>query len=165
MVALRFGRLDVQITPGEGGGAQVTLVGRLDDTSLLGELAGQIPAGAVVIDCGGITFVNSYGIREWVRLLRALEDRGPITLAAVADALMTQMNLLPEIARRVRIASFHAQYVCPACGAEAVPLVDAVANAADLAELRMPPVACPECGAEMELGDFPERYLNIFSPP
>jgi hypothetical protein len=23
---------------------------------------------------------------------------------------------------------------------------------------------CPECGAAMELGDFPERYLGLFCP-
>ena len=167
MVALRIGRLDVQIAdpPGGGEGAHVTLAGRLDDVSLLGALAGQIPHGAVMIDCGGITFVNSYGIREWVRLLRGLEGHGPITLVSVADPLMTQMNLIPEFARRVQIRSFHAQYICPACGAEAVPLVDAIAHAAELAVLRMPPASCPECGAEMELADFPERYLNIYCPP
>jgi predicted RNA-binding Zn-ribbon protein involved in translation (DUF1610 family) len=167
VTTLRFGRLEVQIAPAPGGagaGARVVLAGRLDDSSLLGELAGQVPPGDVVIECGGITFVNSYGIREWVRLLRALEDRGAITLVAVAESLMAQMNLIPEFARRVQIASFHAQYVCPACGAEAVPVVDAVAHAAELAALRMPPVPCPECGAQMELADFPERYLNIFSP-
>lgn len=164
MTALRFGRLDVQITDPGGGGVHVELSGRLDDTSLLGELAGQIPPGPVVIDCSGVTFVNSYGMREWVRLMRALEGRGPITLSGVADSLMTQMNLLPELAHRVRVVSFHAQYVCPGCGAEAVPLIDVAAHAVELAALRMPPVACPECGAAMEVADFPERYLSIFHP-
>jgi len=160
MAALRFGRLLVKIE-----GARVTLAGRLDDSSLLGGLAAEIPRGDVVIDCGGITFVNSYGMREWVRLLRALEGHGAITLECVADALMTQMNLIPEFARRAKVTSFHAQYVCPACGAEAVPLVDVAAHASELAALRMPTSPCPECGAAMELADFPERYLNIFAPP
>jgi hypothetical protein len=55
--------------------------------------------------------------------------------------------------------------VCPACGAEGSPLVDAIAHAAALRALIAPPVACAECGAAMELGDFPERYLSIFKSP
>ena len=41
-------------------------------------------------------------------------------------------------------------------------MVDAVAHAAVLAPLHAPRLPCPECGAAMELGDFPERYLMLF---
>jgi hypothetical protein len=102
-------------------------------------------------------------MREWIKLVRALRDRGtPATLERVADVMMTQMNMIPEFSTSVQIVSFHAQYVCPACGAEVAPLVDAVANAAELRQLRAPRLPCPECQAQMELGDFPERYLSIF---
>jgi hypothetical protein len=103
-------------------------------------------------------------MREWVRLMRALDGRG-LTLEHVAEPLMAQMNLLPELAKRLRITSFHAHYTCPACGAQAVPLVDAVAHAVELAALQAPLLPCPECGQPMELADFPERYLSLFSPP
>jgi predicted RNA-binding Zn-ribbon protein involved in translation (DUF1610 family) len=97
-------------------------------------------------------------MREWIRLVRALHQRGGrVLLERVADVLMTQINMIQEFRDTVQIRSFHAQYVCPACGAEAAPLVDAVANAEALRELRPPRLPCPECGAEMELGDFPER--------
>jgi hypothetical protein len=158
MTSLRIGRLEAQVT-----GARAVLVGRLDDMAQLGELAARLPPGDVVIDTAGVTFVNSIGMREWVRLLRALRDRGAVTLEAVCDVLMVQMNLLAEFHRgAVQIASFHAGYLCPACGGEATPLVDAVANAAALHQMRAPPMPCPECGAAMELADFPERYLSIF---
>ena len=155
---LRLGRLEVRIT-----GARAALAGRMDDASPLTEIAAALPPGDVVIECGGVTFVNSFGTREWLRLLRALSERGTVTLERVADALMTQMNLIPEFAERARITSFHAQYLCPACGAHAAPLIDAVAHAAQLAAMRMPPVTCRECGAAMESADFPERYLCLFS--
>jgi hypothetical protein len=156
---LQLGRLEARID-----GSRVALAGRLDDASPLGEIVPLLPPGDVVFDCGGITFVNSYGMREWTRLVRALSGRGVLTLERVADPLMAQMNLIPDFATRVRITSFHAQYVCPACGAEAVPLIDAVAHAADLAAMRVPTFPCEECFAEMELADFPERYLGLFCP-
>jgi predicted RNA-binding Zn-ribbon protein involved in translation (DUF1610 family) len=154
---MKLGRLDVTID-----GSRVTLAGRIDDSSPIGELASQLPAGPVTIDTSGVTFVNSIGMREWMRLVRALRDRGPVTLERVADVLIAQMNIIPDLASGVRVVSFHAQYVCPACGAEAAPLVDAIAHAAELAQLRAPRLPCPECGAAMELGDFPERYLTVF---
>ena len=158
--SLRLGRLDIAIA-----GSRVTLSGRMDETSRLEELVPHLPPGDLVFDCEAITFVNSFGMREWVRFVRVISGRVSMTLERVADTLMTQMNLIPELAHRLRITSFHAQYVCPACGADAMPLIDAIAHAAELVQLRAPPVPCPECGATMELGDFPERYLGLFCPP
>jgi hypothetical protein len=143
-------RLDVQVA-----GNRVTLAGRIDDTTALAALPAQLAAGDVVIDTEGVTFVNSIGMREWIRLLRAL--RGRVRLDRVADVLMTQMNLIAELEGAVAISSFHAQYVCPSCGHEGTPLVDAGTGLA-----AMPALPCPECGSAMELADFPERYLMIF---
>jgi len=146
-------RLDVQVA-----GNRVTLAGRIDDTASLAELPGRVPAGEIVIDTEGVTFVNSIGMREWIRLLRALRDSGrKVRLERVADVLMTQMNLIAELAGAVAISSFHAQYVCPACGAETQPVVEVTGSLTV-----MPALPCPECGSAMELGDFPERYLTIF---
>ncbi|MBA2538284.1 MAG: hypothetical protein H0V17_01505 [Deltaproteobacteria bacterium] len=153
---MKLGRLDVEIA-----GERLTLTGRIDDASPLGELVSQLPAN-VVIDTSGVTFVNSIGMREWIRLLRGLRERGTVTLERVADVLITQMNLIPDLGNNVRIASFHAQYACNACGAEVAPLIDAVAHAEQLQRLKAPPMPCPECQGQMELADFPERYLTLF---
>ncbi len=146
-------RLDVKID-----GNSVVMTGRIDEGAALGELVARLPAGDVVIDTGGVTFINSIGMREWMRLVRALRARGRVVLERVADVLMTQLNMFSEMATSVTVTSFHAPYVCPACGAEASPLVDAQL----VQGLEAPRLPCPECGAAMELGDFPERYLSIF---
>jgi hypothetical protein len=159
MSSFRTGRLDVQLS-----GARAVLAGRIDDSCQLGELADKLPPGDVVIDTAGVTFVNSIGMREWGRFVRALRDRGTVTLEAVSDVLMAQMNLITEFLGAVRITSFHAGYVCPACGYEASLLIDAIAHAAELRQLQAPAPPCPECAAAMELADFPERYLSIFRP-
>lgn len=158
MTSHRIGRLDLQVT-----GARAVLAGRLDDMAQLGDLAAELPPGPVTIDTAGVTFVNSIGMREWVRLLRTLRGRGEVTLEAVSDVLIVQMNMLAEFhGGALRIASFHAGYLCPACGREAAPLIDAIAHADLLRQMRAPPMPCPECGKAMELADFPERYLTVF---
>src|SRR5271169_2776642 len=128
MIALQFGRLDVKLIPGPP--TRVTMTGRIDDTSPIAELFSQIAPGEVVFDTNSVTFVNSFGMREWTRLLRSIHARGDkIWLEGVADVLMTHMNLIPEFKHAATIVSFHAQYVCSKCGHEATPLIDATANA------------------------------------
>jgi len=156
--SMRLGRLEVEID-----NTTVTMFGRIDDASPLGELLAKIGRGAVTIDTDGVSFVNSIGMREWIRLMRALRERGDtIVLARVADVLMAQMNMISELRDKVRIASFHAQYVCASCGAESAPVIDATEHAASLAQLVAPKLPCPECGHPMDLADFPERYLLMF---
>lgn len=159
MTTVRVGRLEVGIDVG-----QLTLVGRLDDSAALGGLVGQVlSAGPVTLETSGVTFVNSVGMREWIRFLRALRERGTaVILERVADVLMTQMNLIAELQGIVQINSFHAQYVCSRCGAESAPVIDAVANAEALQAMQAPRVPCAECPGQMELADFTERYLTIF---
>lgn len=156
--SMRLGRLDVEIN-----GGKVTLFGRIDDASPVSTVLEHIAPGAVTIDTDGVSFVNSIGMREWIRLLRGLEGRGDqVTLTNTADVLMAQMNMISEVKGKVRIASFHAPYVCPNCGAESSPLVDVGTYGADLAKLIAPKLPCPECKHPMDLGDFPERFLLIF---
>ena len=156
-MSTRNSRLDMRID-----GARVVLAGRIDDSCSFEQLVTQLPAGGITIDTSGVTFVNSIGMREWMRLVGAMRERGPVVLERVADVLMTQMNLIPEFATSVRITSFHAQYVCNACGAESAPIVDAVAHGDTLRALKAPKLPCAECNSPMDLGDFPERYLSIF---
>ena len=154
---MMIGRLDAEIS-----GARLVLAGRIDDSAgALGDMVGHLPAGDVVIDTSGVTFVNSIGMREWMRLTRSLRERGKVTFERVADVLMTQMNLIPEF-KRVEVASFHAQYLCPSCGNEATPLIDVATYGAELRAMKAPKLPCPECGSAMDLGDFPERYLSLF---
>ena len=153
----RNSRLDLRVD-----GARLTLTGRIDDSASLEPLAAQLPVGGVTIDTSAVTFINSVGMREWLRLIRVLRERGQVTLERVADVLMTQMNLIPEFQTSVQISSFHAQYVCPSCGHESAPLVDVATHAKLLQTMKAPKLPCPECSAQMDLGDFPERYLSIF---
>ena len=160
MSKFRLGRLDVEVN-----GARAVLAGRIDDTCQLEQLATQLPPGDVVIHTAGVSFMNSIGTREWMRLIRRLRSRGTITLEAVSEVLMVQMNMFSAFGQSVQIVSFHASYLCPACGCEASLLVDAAAYAEAEHPQGLPMPRCPECQAAMELSDFPERYLSIFRDP
>ncbi len=155
---LRLGRLDIEID-----NTKVTLFGRIDDAAPISELVDKVGRGEVTIDTDGVSFVNSIGMREWIRLIRGLRERGDVVvLERVADVLMAQLNMISESRTSVRIASFHAQYVCSGCGAESAPVIQVAEHAATLAKMVAPRLPCPECNHPMDLADFPERYLLIF---
>ncbi|HEY4179256.1 MAG TPA: hypothetical protein VGM90_20575 [Kofleriaceae bacterium] len=155
---MQVGRLDIQIQ-----GANAWFSGRLDEAAngFPEQVAAALPAGDTQIDLAGVAFVNSIGLRDWVQLIRYLRQRGTVTLWRIPERLMAQMNLLPELHGATYIGSFHAPYICPSCGAEAEPLIDAIANGPWLRQMQAPRVPCSECGSAMELAEFPERYLSV----
>jgi len=153
---VKIGRLDAEVH-----GARLVLAGRIDDAAgALGELIGHLPAGDVVIDTSGVTFVKLDRMREWMRLVRALRGRGGHVRARRRRADDPDEPDPGVQGRRDRIV--HAQYVCPSCGNEATPLLDVATHGAQLRQMTAPKLPCPECGSAMDLGDFPERYLSLF---
>jgi hypothetical protein len=154
-------RLDVVMT-GNPTLRRLTLAGRIDDSAPLVGLVDQVRADDVVIDTGGVVFINSIGVREWMRFLRGLAATGSrIRLENVAEVIVTQMNLIPDLRIGATVASVQAPYACDKCGAELGALVDVVRHADELRAMRPPTYTCPECGGVMRLADYPDRYFSF----
>jgi eukaryotic-like serine/threonine-protein kinase len=152
-------RMQVQGTAGE-----LTLSGSIDETAGLHELLSQARDGRLVLDLGGITFINSLGVRDWIRFQSAATQQGiALELRRVAEVIVHQLNMIIATRGTAKVTSFFAPYACDACGREESLLVDAVASGPQLAQLQPPPMTCPECGAQMAFNDFPERYFSFLT--
>jgi anti-anti-sigma regulatory factor len=155
------GRLQIADTPD----GQVALAGAIDETSALLELLAHARQGQLVLDLAGVTFINSLGVRDWIRMQSEATRAGiQIELRQVSEPIIHQLNMIIATRGTARITSFFAPYACDACGREESLLVDAVANAANLVQLVPPVMHCPECGAQMAFNDFPERYFSFLVP-
>lgn len=151
----------MQVQPGDG---MLLLSGAIDETAGLMGLLGQARNGRLVLDLGGITFINSLGVRDWIRMQSAATQQGiQIELRRVAEVLIHQLNMIIATRGTARVTSFFAPYACDTCGREESLLIDAVASAAQLVQLQPPPMHCPECGAQMAFNDFPERYFSFLT--
>jgi anti-anti-sigma regulatory factor len=151
----------LQVQPGQG---QLVLSGAIDETAGLMDLLGRAENGSLALDLAGVTFINSLGVRDWIRMQAQATQRGvKIELRRVAEVLIHQLNMIIATRGTARVTSFFAPYACDRCGREESLVVDAVANADKLAQLHAPPMTCPECGGAMAFNDFPERYFSFLS--
>ena len=143
-------------------GDQLLLAGAIDETSDLLGLLDRAASGQLVLDLAGVTFINSLGVRDWIRLqAQAQARRIAIELRRVAEPIIHQLNMIIATRGSSRVVSFFAPYACDACGREDSLLVDAIANDAGLRRMQPPAMTCPECGAQMAFNDFPERYFSF----
>lgn len=134
----------------------VELYGIVDERADFAELASQL-SGAVVLELGAITRINSVGVREWIRFVSDLPEVTELTLSHCSPAIVNQLNMIANFHGRGRIRSFYAPYVCADCNHEADRLIDVEADRPGSTTLA--PERCPRCDGEMSLDDLPERYL------
>jgi anti-anti-sigma regulatory factor len=146
-------------------GDHLALSGAIDEHAGLDQLLGRAQSGRLALDLAGITFINSLGVRDWIRLQAAATKQGiQLELRRVAEVIIHQLNMIIATRGTSHVTSFFAPYACDACGREESLLVDAVAHGAALAQMQPPAMTCPECAAQMAFNDFPERYFSFLTP-
>ena len=111
----------------------------------------------IVFDLRGVRRINSCGVREWIRLIDALQttSRG-LVLERCSVPFVTQMNMIVNFIGGARVRSFYAPYLCVHCGAECVELCEVPAEGACALSDSVP---CPTCGLATEFDDIRESYL------
>jgi hypothetical protein len=142
-------------------GDKVALEGAIDDKADVLGLMAHARAGRLVLDLGGIRFINSLGVREWIRLQQAAAAaQVNIELHRVAVVIVHQLNIVPAT-RGATISSFFAPYVCEECDAEHDMVLDLRLHAKALDDNEPPPMSCPECRRPMQMRDPPEIYFTF----
>ncbi len=143
-------------------GDALLIGGAIDEAAALHEMVGRATGGRLVLDLAAVTFINSLGVRDWIRMQAAAQQAGlAVELRRVAEPLVHQLNMIIATRGNAMVASFFAPYACDACGREESLLIDAIANGPALAALQPPAMGCPGCGAPMAFNDFPERYFSF----
>ena len=151
------GRLRIETrAPGE-----LALFGVIDEHARLLEV---FPSEhrRLVLDLGKITFINSLGVRDWIRFLgRAAQDHVRLELVRVSEPLVQQFNMIVATRTGASVRSFFAPFACDACGLEDSICIEVEPNLLALRALQPPQISCPTCQAPMAFNDFPERYFSF----
>jgi len=145
-------------------GDALALAGAIDETAALPGLLARAAGGRLALDLAGITFINSLGVRDWIRMQAAAQQAGiAVELQRVSEPIVHQLNMIVATRGAARVTSFFAPYACDRCGREESLLIDAIAHREGLIRLDPPAMQCPECAAQMAFNDFPERYFSFLS--
>jgi anti-anti-sigma regulatory factor len=117
-------------------------------------------APRMVIDLAAVERVNSYGVREWINVMRVLAQRNvAVRLEPVSVVMVRQMNMIPQVRGGATVGAVLAPYFCTACDDERSVLL--------ASDLRAAPESapCPTCGAAMELDDVADAYFAFRREP
>jgi CheY-like chemotaxis protein len=139
---------------------RVVIKGDITEASGLASLA-PLLVGRVDFDLAQVGYINSLGVRDWIRFLRSVNSQG-YELHACSVPFVLQASMIPPMIGRGVVVSFFAPYYCERCDHHEDKLLQ---SAAILAAGYEPPVLpCPSCSGTMELDDIPERYLAFLRP-
>ena len=144
----------------EVNGNHVALAGSIDENADLVRLLDHERDGALILDLGGVRFINSIGMRQWIRMQQAAATANiRIELRRLAEPLVHQLNIMPAARGVSMVTSFYGPYECDECDQEHLILLDVRSHGTDIARKQAPAMNCPDCGRAMHFADPPDLYF------
>src|SRR5690348_6840191 len=91
----------------------VLLYGDITEAVSFGELV-QL-RGRVLLDLAGVRRINSFGVRELLNFLEALAPRCTLEGERCSSAVVMQLNMLPELSKKLQVRSVLVPMECTRC--------------------------------------------------
>ncbi len=114
-------------------------------------------------DLADIKFINSIGVKKWVRFFSQLTQKGVIVMfERCSEPVVEQLNAISNFSCGARVESVSLPYFCKDCRNEYV----GYANVSDMKYMLLskiaPPMACPQCKSTHTVFDeFIDEYLEF----
>jgi hypothetical protein len=139
--------------------AVVRVTGTIDEHfANLGDVG---DATAAVLDLSGITFMTSFGVARWMKVMATLPaSMRTIYLVYCPPIFVDTLNMVLNFGGRAKIISVLAPYACSKCGAETNETIDVAGAMAQLVDGQVPNKTCKSCGAALVLDVIPESYFS-----
>lgn len=136
--------------------AFVRLYGIIDETFDGSQLAEAAHGSDVILNLKGVTRITSFGVREWVNAIAALNEQASrVALVEVTDVLVGQLNSIANFAGGSSVVSVQAPFYCESCGWDTTVSI----KVANWQEEASQSIACRSCGAAMEFDDDVEVFF------
>jgi hypothetical protein len=142
----------------------VRISGRLTE-AWKGTLVAKKLEGDVVLDLGAVERITSFGVREWLQMLKEAEPRlGSLHFARCAEPVVNQVSMIRAFTGGAQIVSFWAPYRCDPCGIAFERLIDCEDDAEAISAGRAPEARCPRCGGAGSFDDDAHTYFGFAAP-
>jgi serine/threonine protein kinase len=118
----------------------------------------------IVFDFDRVTRITSLGVREWLKLIRTLDQVRYYCFIRCHSNAMMQFNFVEGFAGRGEVLSVFAPYTCPQCGDGLEILMDVQREKEKIALNALPSLHCSRCRVDAELEEI-EYFDFINSSP
>lgn len=141
-------------------GRIIHLTGVIDETVDFEKLLGAPSAAEMVVNCSGISRMNSVGVKAWVTYFEKAQRKGAkLVLQECSPIIVEQLNAIMNFACGGKIESVQLGFTCSSCSHAftALAKIDVLkANGTEIEDRK-----CPKCGGDASFDDFPEEYFRF----
>jgi hypothetical protein len=135
----------------EGGWERLLFTGPLNEDAKTVVMSLLDTAGPrCILDMGGVTFINSIGVRDWSYFLKQLKPNRELAYDNVPDDVVRSMNLMTNLQGNLPVRSVIRDYICPHCNHEQHERFEAGKDYTPGSVPTTAPRACAQCGNESE---------------
>ncbi len=157
--APRGGAMEVGVSERDGI-MTVTLTGKMDEKFNGAELGRKLK-GLVLFDLAGVHRVTSFGVREWLTMLKETSGVDGMYLSRCSEGISNQLSTIKAFAGDASVVSFFAPYRCEHCSTSFNAMIDTEFDNVSLSKNVPPEVGCPRCA--METRGLDEDPLTFFA--
>ena len=142
--------------------------GPISETSIFPEFSLQ-NISEITLDFGDVTYVNSAGVRVWVKWMWKFEKEKEslkFSIERCSPRIVRQIHAIQNfVPKSTSINSFLIPYDCSSCSHVVEKLfvteTPAQKNLDSLKQMLSASMQCPKCSAQMELDAIPDDYLSL----
>ncbi len=144
----------------EGARMVLELKGNIDEDANFAppDIAG---AGVVVLDLEGVSAINSVGIREWIKWVKALPGSTQLSVRKCPKIIVDQINMVAGfLPANAKVESFYVPYYSDSSGSEKMILFE---NGKEFkeGEIHAPPDVKDDAGELMEMDVIEAKYFKF----
>lgn len=145
----------------DGGIVCLKFSGTIDEAFEGKKLAATIKAKTLVLDLADIKKISSFGIREWVDFVKAVDSHvEEIVLIECAPKVVDQLNMVGNFAGKGRVFSFYAPFRCDYCDNDARVLFQLDRDWDVIKSMKPAERACDKCGEPQYFDEDPTTYFS-----
>lgn len=138
----------------------VRLVGRIDETFDGIRVAARIKSKRVVLNCGGISLITSFGIRGWNDFIKEFERRkSELFYVECSSAFINELNQVVSFGGYGHVVSGYAPYSCRPCGVDRAMLLRTDLDGEAIRRGEPPVFSCEVCGEALEFDEAPSAFF------
>ena len=155
--------MSFKITPKpEGAKLVIEIAGNVDED------AGFQPpdlgaSSAVVLDLGGVTAINSVGIREWIKWVKSMPSSIQLSVRRCPKIIVDQINMVAGfLPPGTKVESFFVPYYADSTGSEKMVLFQA-GKEFDGGQVNFPSEVKDDAGEVMEMDVIEAKYFKFLT--